>query len=525
MSDTVERGITVTEIAAMDQPIDAAPETTAAFVGRALRGPLNSPVLIHGFGEFRRRFGDVWSRSSLGPAVKQFFDHGGRNLYVVRVANDARGAMVCLPASGSALVLRALEPGSTERVRAAVDYDGIDAGNDDLFNLTLQRVDPDTRLVVDQEMYRKLSYRQDADSFVADALLTSSLVRVQTPFPSHRPEPTATSRARSGSAYVAHAQDGSDGRELSDYDLVGSRPDGRGIFALDPVDRLDLLYLPPPGKGIDVGPAAVLAAERYCRGRGAMLVIDPGGRCDTPQAMLQEVRDQGYASPNIVSYFPRLAFRGDGDSVPRAAGGAIAGLLCKLDRLYGPWQHLDQRGLGLSREFVPAVSVGDDDVQLLARGGINVVVPGPAGKARVIGSTTLARGSESHRALASLAVRRLVLRIVNSIEQATRWAVFEPVDESLAKRIRSQVFAYLGGLADMGAFASDRIDVRCDAGLRGVPAGAGHGISILIAFQPHGCSKPMSLALHQSAKGFRVASTAFAPVDGGELGQSISGSR
>ena len=82
----------------MDQPIDAAPETTAAFVGRALRGPLNTPVLVHTFGEFRRRFGAAWSRSSLGPAVKQFFDHGGRNLYVVRVANNARGAMICLPA-------------------------------------------------------------------------------------------------------------------------------------------------------------------------------------------------------------------------------------------------------------------------------------------------------------------------------------------------------------------------------------------------------------------------------------------
>ena len=121
MSDAVDQGITVTEIAAMDQPVDVCPETTAAFVGRALRGPLNSPVLTTNFGEFRRCFGDVWGRSSLGPAAKQFFDHGGTRLYVVRVANNARGAMVCLPASGSALVLRAIEPGSTEFIRSAVD--------------------------------------------------------------------------------------------------------------------------------------------------------------------------------------------------------------------------------------------------------------------------------------------------------------------------------------------------------------------------------------------------------------------
>jgi hypothetical protein len=126
LSDAVDRGITVTELAPMEQAIDVSPDTTAAFVGRALRGPLNEPVLVRDFGEFRRRFGEIWSRSSLGPAVRQFFQHGGRRLYIVRVANNARGAMLCLPASGSALVLRAVEPGSTERVRAAIDFDGID---------------------------------------------------------------------------------------------------------------------------------------------------------------------------------------------------------------------------------------------------------------------------------------------------------------------------------------------------------------------------------------------------------------
>jgi hypothetical protein len=137
----------------MDQPIDASPETTAAFVGRALRGPLNTPVLVKSFGEFRRRFGDVWSRSSLGPAVRHFFEHGGIQLYIVRVANK--------PASGSALVLRAVEPGSTEFIRAAVDYDGIEEANDELFNLALQRINPTTGLIEDQELCSNASFRND----------------------------------------------------------------------------------------------------------------------------------------------------------------------------------------------------------------------------------------------------------------------------------------------------------------------------------------------------------------------------
>jgi hypothetical protein len=127
LSDADDRGITVTAIAPMGEPIDVSANTTAAFIGRALRGPLNTPILVHNFAAFRRRFGGHWHRSSLGPAVRQFFAHGGRELYVVRVANSARGAMICLPAKGGFLVLRALEPGSTENIRAAIDYDGIDA--------------------------------------------------------------------------------------------------------------------------------------------------------------------------------------------------------------------------------------------------------------------------------------------------------------------------------------------------------------------------------------------------------------
>ena len=118
------------------------------------------------------------------------------------------------------------------------------------------------------------------------------------------------------------------------------------------------------------------------------------------------------------------------------------------------------------------------------------------------------------RPLTSLPVRRLCLRIVSSIERATQWAVFQPADETLAQRIHGQVFAWLQALVNMGAFARDSIDVQCDAGLCRKSDGNNRTISILISFQPHGCSKPISLSLHQSVEGFRVTSTAFAPVSG-----------
>ena len=494
----------------MGQPIDVSPETTAAFVGRALRGPLNTPVLVKSFGEFRRRFGDVWTRSSLGPAVKQFFEHGGLRLYIVRIANHARGAMICLPASGSALVLRAVEPGSTELIRAAIDYDGLDDEDDELFNLTLQRVNPVSGLVEDQELLRRLSYVEDSEQFVGDALLTSTLARVESPLPSHRPQCTMDRNGGMGSAYVEPVQVGTDGTELSDYDLIGSRRERSGIFALEQVERFDILYLPPPGKGVDTGPTAILAAELFCRERRAMLVVDPRAEWTTTEAAIQGVRDLGYASPNMLGYYPRVLERRS-DDIARPAGGALAGLLCKQDRTYGPWHDINQRGMGLQRRLMPAVEIDEDDAFQLGRAGLNVITPGPAGRARLVGGITMGRGSEAHRKFALLPVRRFCLQIVSAIASAAKWAVFEYGDRDLARRICAQVTTYFHCLNDLGAFADDRFVVECDAGVSKRHDGDEHGVTILLVFHPLACDEPVSLTLHLTAAGCRVGSTAFAP--------------
>lgn len=511
LSDAADRGITVTEMAAMDQPVDVARETIAAFVGRALRGPINEPVLVRSCGEFRRRFGDNWSRSSLGPAAQQFFEHGGRNLYVVRVANNARGAMLCLPASGSALVLRALEPGSTETLRAAVDYDGIDPDSEDLFNLTLQRVDPRTGLVLDQELFRRASYREDGEQFVVDLLLNSTLARVEGPLPTHRPEATAGAHTPFGTQYVAAAQAGTDGQELSDYDLVGSRKAEAGLFALARVAHFDLLYLPPPGKHRDLGLTAVLVAERYCRERGAMLLVDPPAAWRSAADAVGGMRELDFASNNLLGYFPRMRRRDDDAALPRAAGGALAGLLCKLDRKLGPWQPFEGSGLGFSRALRPAVDVDDDERLLLMRAGLNVIASGPAGAARVLGSVTMGRAQAARRQLASLPVARTCLRIINTIDAATRWAVFARHDARLADRIRQQVSACLASLADRGALATDRYVVDCDVGVSGPAPGISRGFDIFITFQPLGATEAVAFTIHQAVAGSRVSSTSFAP--------------
>jgi hypothetical protein len=402
-----------------------------------------------------------------------------------------------------------VEPGSTECIRAAVDYDAIDDEDTDLFNLTLQRVDPTKGLVIDQEFFRKLSWSGDADKFVADEMLASRIVRAEQPYPTHRPERTLAFGRSYESSYVDAAQSGTDGAELSNYDLIGSRRERSGIFALEQVEHFDLLYIPPPGKGRSVGPATTLAAELYSRERGAMVVVDPSSEWTSAELAVNGVRELGYASPNLIGYFPSISDRDSEDVSPRAAGGAIAGLLCKQDRLYGPWHSLELNELGLKRRLRPAVQISAEDENLLHRAGLNVLTTGSGVKTRISGSVTMGRGSEAHRKFSQLPVRRFCLQLVNTIARATRWAVFEADDSALAERIREQVLAYFLSLNDLGAFVNDRFIVQCDAGVSKRADVKEHGVTLLLVFHPVGCDEPLSLTLHQTASGIRVGSTAF----------------
>jgi len=510
MQRLLSGGITVTEIAPMDGPVDVGAETTAAFIGRSLRGPLNTPVLIRNFAAFRNRFGGMWNRSALGPAVEQFFDHGGRQLYVVRVANNARGAMICIPAIHGVLVLRAVEPGSTESIRASVDYDGVDPGDSEHFNLTLQRVAPDSGFVVDQEIYRRLSCKAGDGTFIGQALASSELARPQTPLPAGRPMPSTDPANRYDPGYVIPVQPGTDGLALSDYDLVGSAVESTGIFALNQVERLDFLYMPPPGQHEDLGPAAILAAELYCRRRGSMLLLDPPARWKTPESAIAGIRDAGYASPNILAYFPRMYCRSEGGP-PRAVGGALAGMLARLDRNHGPWRDLDPKNAAFRKDLIPASEVGVEVSRQLVREGLNVIAAQPGRPGTLSGSVTLARDCATDRRFSSLGVRRLCLTITNDVARATRWAVFQPNESRVAERIHAQVHAYLSCLADCGAFSDDHFVVQCDAGLHARQNGMERGATILLAFRPVGADAAISLTLHQTVSGCRVATSAFAP--------------
>ena len=492
----------------LDQPIDGLASTTAAFLGRALRGPLNTPVLINNFSEFRHRFGGFWSGSMLAQAVEQFFTHGGRQLYVVRIANNACGATIRLPGEYGLLTLEAAEPSSAEYLRAAVDYDNIETNKDERFNLTLQRVAPDSGVVLDQEIHRRLTCEPDSDLYVGSVLAVSSLMQVCGPIPSGRPASTDT-------GYVEQDEAGTDGLALSDYDLIGSANRGTGMFGLNAIEELDLLYMSPSTTNFVPGPAAVLAAELYCRRRGTILILDPPETWTNASEALKGVQDSGYASPDVLSYFPRAAMRGEEEGPSVAIGGAIAGLLCKLDRDCGPWEDLDQQGFELSRELLPALDISNNEAHLLVKGGLNVIAGQTPGQTMVCGSVTLARGSQSGDQLTSLTTRRLCSYIRNGVDCVTRVAAFDSNAEAVSERVVADVREYMYALFDAGGLRTDKFFVECDVHLGQEPNDLDCGMTILLTFDPSGSDETIKLNIYHTASGCRATSSAFTPTQMG----------
>ena len=61
-----------------------------AFLGRALKGPVNQPITIASFNDYQRVFGGLWQPSTLSYAIEQYFENGGRAAIVVRVCNGGR---------------------------------------------------------------------------------------------------------------------------------------------------------------------------------------------------------------------------------------------------------------------------------------------------------------------------------------------------------------------------------------------------------------------------------------------------
>ena len=427
----------------------------AAFVGRALKGPVNEPVPVRSFADYTRVFGGLWQPSTLSYAVEQFFENGGRCAVIVRVVNGARPPTLTLPTVRGRLVLRGVGAGSREFLRASVDYDAIETKDHDRFNLVVQRVrTAGSEHIEDQEIFRRLSVTPGADRFVADALLESRLVRVQGSVPTERPARTPPAANGAVIGYTPSNPDGDDGGPITDYDVIGSAQLGTGIFALHSAPDINMLCIPPLTRDHDVGLSTLLVAGRFCRERRAMLIVDPPAQWSSNAAALDGLRHWPFRSEDAAMFFPRVvAFdRLRGRFELFAPCGVAAGMIARCDEAWPVWAAAEGDDAILRPGLRPAWTVSNSDRARLINAGINLLQSVRIPPRYAASPRTLASGSAAVSDWRYLSARRLALFVLTSIERGTRWMLFERNAPPTWMLARAQVEAFLASLYAEGAF-------------------------------------------------------------------------
>ena len=120
-------GVYIDEVPSGVRTIAGVGTSVALFIGRAAQGSLRQPALCLSYADFARVFSDDTRSGELPRSVRLFFENGGSQCWVLRVAKGAQEATTRLKSEGAAevLELKAKSAGLIgNTLRAAVTYSG-----------------------------------------------------------------------------------------------------------------------------------------------------------------------------------------------------------------------------------------------------------------------------------------------------------------------------------------------------------------------------------------------------------------
>jgi phage tail sheath protein FI len=477
-------GVYIEEIPSGVRTITGVATSITAFIGRAIKGPVDEPVTINNYGDFERTFGGLWRESTLGYAVRDFYTNGGSQAIVVRLycQKGQEKAKPILDVNG--LTLEAASPGTWGNdLRARVDHTvasevaerfGLQAG--DMFNLTVR----DTKTGA-TESFLNVSVKDSPRRVDRVLKESSNLVAFSGTLPSSRPDKHADPQSKldiwadnnpATSSKVVDTGKASDGDWLQEKDFTGDGKEGnkQGLYALEKADLFNLLCIPPYNDKGNVDASLVGSAATYCEKRRAMLLVDSPTDWNSVAKAREGLTNLGTNSKNVAVFFPRL-IKPDplrenqlGEFVPC---GAVAGIFARTDAQRGVWKA--PAGLEATLNGVPALSVSltDPENGQLNPLGINCLRTFPATGRIVWGARTLQGNDQLASEWKYIPVRRLALFLEESLYRGTQWVVFEPNDEPLWSQIRLNLGAFMQNLFKQGAFQGktpkEAYFVKCDS--------------------------------------------------------------
>ena len=485
-------GVYVEELPSGVRTIAGVATSITAFVGKALRGPVNEPVTITSYGDFERTFGGLHVSLPLGYAVRDFFLNGGAQAVIVRLYKKPAASAGTATLEVPDLALQAASPGAWGmQLRARVDKKAVNDPNlaaaaqrlgvppADLFDLTLR--DGTTGAI---ESHLNLTTKESArrvDRVLAGesllARVASSVTLPKDASPAKHGGALAdvdvwTVAAKSTAAKSDATDAGSDSDPIGAAEYKGSAVNKTGLYALEKTDLFNLLCIAADTRGGDVPDDVYQEAMTYCAKRRALLIVDAKAGWTTVAAAQSGTAAMGLngdAARNAAIYFPRIRqadARLDGLVDTFAAAGVVAGVMARTDGQRGVWKA--PAGLDASLNGVAGLSVEMTDAEngLLNPLGINCLRSFPVHGRVVWGARTLRGADAAADEYKYVPVRRTALYIEESLYRGLKWVVFEPNDEPLWAQIRLNVGAFMHNLFRQGAFQGrtprEAYLVKCD---------------------------------------------------------------
>jgi len=462
-------GVYIEEIPSGVRTIVGVATSITAFIGSALRGPSNKPVVINSNGDFERIFGGLWVESSLGFAVRDFFLNGGSQAIIVRLHKKATPSEIVV----NGLILEASSEGEWgNNLAVSVNHNTKDPADPEQFNLRIAELisanaDPENPAnEVRVENILNVSVNVNDSRYVPLVLKDDSqLVRAKT-VPAVRP-------AETPKPIKATASTGQKGDPIDIKSFLGEPADKfeenkKGLFALENADLFNLLCIPPYINN-DVDPNLINRAIKYCEDKRAMFIVDPRASWDTVQEVIDGLPNASDPSKNAAIFFPRLVQPNplrENKLEEFVPCGAVAGVFARTDAQRGVWKA--PAGLDATLVGVPqlTVSLTNEENGQLNTLGVNCLRTMPAVGRVVWGSRTRRGDDRLSSEWKYIPVRRTALFIEESLYRALQWVVFEPNDEPLWAQIRLNVGAFMNSLFRQGAFQGqsprEAYFVKCD---------------------------------------------------------------
>ena len=351
---TTYPGVYIEEIPSGVRTITGVATSITAFIGRALKGPVNDPISIFNFGEYERLFGGLWVESTMSYSVKDFYLNGGGQAIIVRIQNGAGTAFADLATASNppgSIKLRANSPGEwgnslAVKTSATVDPTTPPASppNPSFYNIELFQTDADGN-ETKVEDHLKVSLEPSDSRYLPRVLKeASSYIEIEEVSEGsgtwHPLAPLSGSYTLSG---------GSDGSVLGATEYEGSESDLTGIYALKKADLFNLLCIPPAERDGDTADTTYQKALTLCVAERAILIVDSPRAWGTTvnsaaanaKSGLQNLGLNGTVARNAALFFPRILQADplhDNQTDLFVPCGVIAGVISRTDTNRGVWK-------------------------------------------------------------------------------------------------------------------------------------------------------------------------------------------